>query len=106
MIIQKIILYNKSCYNTKMIDLLKNINEIQKLSKLSINLIRNEDYIEYFNINGYDDLYKIDENEFSPVEYMMLLSNMETIKYVFHNASDDILKKIRMSEILLSSYSL
>jgi hypothetical protein len=70
------------------------------LSQLSFNLIRNKHYIEYFDECGYDELLLIDSNELTPIDYMFILSNIDTVNYVINNTPIDIIHKINIEQVL------
>jgi hypothetical protein len=77
-------------------DIANSYEDIKKLSLLTLHLIRDKNYKEYLEENGYDELLTTDEEGFTPIEYMFLASNMDTITYIFDNAPFDILRKLNM----------
>jgi hypothetical protein len=66
-------------------NILSAIDGIKKLSLLSIVLIKDDNTINYFETNGFDELTINDSNGFSPLDYMFIASSYETISYVIDN---------------------
>jgi hypothetical protein len=86
--------------NTMIINEVKSIRKMKQISTLSLNLIRDDKYMKYFDENGYDELFIRDDTGISPIEYMFFNSNVETITYVLNNPIINVLTENNIELVL------